>query len=245
MRLSTTVDDSPKLRLALAVFIALIVWLAFLFALGHWLGTTRSEPAPEKALEMRVVELDPEPPTHTTPTATPTPTQTQTQTRTPTPPPALKPSRPVAPRAHVTPGRPAPPETPTPARHAADTTTPVSKEPGPSAESPASTSNSADEKQSTSPPATAPGDSTARSIAQPLPALPDDLREQAYQTVATARFVIHVDGSVDVELIKPTPDPRLNQLLLEALRKWRFFPALQGGRPVESRQDVRVHFNVN
>ncbi|ABE35057.1 hypothetical protein DR64_6217 [Paraburkholderia xenovorans LB400] len=241
MRLSTTVDDSPKLRLALAVFIALIVWLAFLFALGHWLVTTRSEPAPEKALEMRVVELDPEPPTHTAPKSTPTPTPTQTQTRTPTPtpPPALKPSRPV------TPGRPALPETPTPARHAADTTTPVSKEPGPSAESPASTSNSADEKQSTSPPATSPGDSAARSIAQPLPALPDDLREQAYQTVATARFVIHVDGSVDVELIKPTPDPRLNQLLLEALRKWRFFPALQGGRPVESRQDVRVHFNVN
>ena len=71
------------------------------------------------------------------------------------------------------------------------------------------------------------------------------MREQAYQTVATARFVIHVDGSVDVELVKPTPNPRLNQILLEALRKWRFFPALQGGRPVESRQDVRVHFNVN
>jgi protein TonB len=89
------------------------------------------------------------------------------------------------------------------------------------------------------------GDAAARAIAQPLPELPDDLREQAYQTVATARFVIHADGSVDVELLKPTPNPRLNQLLLEALRKWRFFPALQSGRPVESRQDVRVHFNVN
>jgi protein TonB len=57
--------------------------------------------------------------------------------------------------------------------------------------------------------------------------------------------MIHADGSVDVELVKPTPIPRLNQILLEALRKWRFFPAMQTGHPVESRQDIRVHFNVN
>ena len=87
--------------------------------------------------------------------------------------------------------------------------------------------------------------SAAHSIAQPLPALPDDLREQAYQTVATARFVIHTDGSVDVELIKPTPSPRLNQILLEALHRWRFFPALQNGHPIESQQEIRVHFNVD
>ncbi|WP_244196063.1 energy transducer TonB [Paraburkholderia susongensis] len=95
------------------------------------------------------------------------------------------------------------------------------------------------------PAAAATSNATARSISQPLPALPDDLREQAYQTVATARFTIHVDGSVDVELIKATPNPRLNQLLLETLRRWRFFPALRDGRPVESTQDVRVHFNVS
>ena len=90
-----------------------------------------------------------------------------------------------------------------------------------------------------------PGDAAAHSIAQPLPALPDDLREQAYQTVATARFTIHVDGSVDVELIKPTSNPQLNQILLEALHQWRFFPALQNGHPIDSQQDIRVHFNVD
>lgn len=85
----------------------------------------------------------------------------------------------------------------------------------------------------------------AHSIAQPLPVLPDDLREQAYQTVATARFMIHADGSADVELVKPTSSPRLNQILLEALHQWRFFPALQNGHPIESQQDIRVHFNVD
>ncbi|WP_341316697.1 energy transducer TonB [Paraburkholderia sp. IMGN_8] len=89
------------------------------------------------------------------------------------------------------------------------------------------------------------GYSTARAIAQPLPTVPDDLREQAYQTVATARFVIHTDGSAAVELIRPTQYPRLNQILIETLRGWRFVPAMQDGHPVESSLEIRVHFNVS
>ncbi|WP_243751293.1 energy transducer TonB [Paraburkholderia sp. BL10I2N1] len=91
----------------------------------------------------------------------------------------------------------------------------------------------------------APGNSPARAIAQPLPSVPDELREQAYQTVAVARLVIHTDGSVAVELIKPTQYPRLNQIVVETLRSWRFFPAMQDGHPVETQQDIRVHFNVS
>nr|WP_241991757.1 energy transducer TonB [Paraburkholderia sp. RAU2J] len=91
----------------------------------------------------------------------------------------------------------------------------------------------------------APGNSPARAIAQPLPSVPDELREQAYQTVAIARLVIHTDGSVAVELIKPTQYPRLNQIVVETLRSWRFFPAMQDGHPVETRQEIRVHFNVS
>jgi protein TonB len=88
------------------------------------------------------------------------------------------------------------------------------------------------------------GNGPAHAILQPLPSLPDDLRADAFQAVATARFSIHRDGSVDVELIKPTHNPRLNQLLLDALQKWRFFPAMKNGSAVESSQDIRVHFNV-
>jgi len=91
----------------------------------------------------------------------------------------------------------------------------------------------------------APAGSAARIISQPMPALPDDLREDAYQAVAVARFDIHADGTIEVELSKPTQNPHLNALLIEMLRKWRFFPAMQGGHPVESHQDVRVHFNVS
>lgn len=88
------------------------------------------------------------------------------------------------------------------------------------------------------------GNTSAHALVQPLPEIPDDLREFAYQAVALARFTIHTDGTVDVALLKPTQSPRLNQLLLQTLRNWRFFPAMQNGHPVESEQDIRVHFNV-
>ncbi len=78
-----------------------------------------------------------------------------------------------------------------------------------------------------------------------MPVLPDDLREQGYQLTAVARFKVHADGTFDVELVRPTQNPRLNQILLETLHRWRFFPAMENGHPVESDQDVRVHFSVS
>jgi periplasmic protein TonB len=196
---------------------------------------------------MRLVELNPPkapvtspspaPATHTTP-APVTPAKTRQ---------AADPRPHVSPQSRTTPSAPSGPSVPSrpdmqsvqsvvPAQSA-----PTSEEPKAAAEPPAHTAAPAGERANAAPS----GDASAHAIAQPLPELPDDLREQAYQTVATARFAIHVDGSVDVELIKPTSNPRLNQILLETLRKWRFFPAMQAGHPVESRQDIRVHFNVN
>ncbi len=81
-------------------------------------------------------------------------------------------------------------------------------------------------------------------MSQPTPDLPDDLREVGYRFVAIAHFTIHADGTFDVALVKPTPNPRLNQILMATLHEWRFVPATAAGHPVESHQDVRVHFNV-
>jgi periplasmic protein TonB len=85
----------------------------------------------------------------------------------------------------------------------------------------------------------------AQAIVHPYPVIPDELREAAMQESATARFHIHADGSVEVELIKPTQNLRLNRLLLETLRKWKFFPALKEGAPVDSMQDLTIKTEVN
>ncbi|NPT54122.1 TonB family protein [Paraburkholderia sp. 5N] len=245
MRFKAALDDSPKIRITLAVLVALVVWVVFLFQLGRWLGTTTSAHVPARPLEMRVVELDPPKAPVTTPSAAPA-----THT-TPAPIAPAKPRQPADPLPHVstqsrtTPQVPSKPDVRSVQSVAPAQSAPAAQEPKLTTESPARAAAPSEESANATPSAKSSGDAAAHSISQPLPELPDDLREQAYQTVATARFAIHVDGSADVELIKPTPNPRLNQILLETLRKWRFFPAMQAGHPIESRQDIRVHFNVN
>ena len=86
--------------------------------------------------------------------------------------------------------------------------------------------------------------SGARAIVQPMPQIPDDLREGAFNSAALARFHIAVDGSATVELAKPTPNPRLNRILLDSLRKWRFIPAIKNAKPVASTEEIIVKIEV-
>ncbi len=84
----------------------------------------------------------------------------------------------------------------------------------------------------------------ARATYQPLPAIPDEDRAEAYAAVALARFTVHPDGSADVSLVQATHNPTLNRLLLASLRQWHFTAALQDGHPIETTIELRVHFNV-
>ena len=86
--------------------------------------------------------------------------------------------------------------------------------------------------------------SGARAIIRPMPQIPDDLREGAFSFAALARFHVAADGSVVVELVKPTPNPRLNGILLDSLKKWRFIPAIKNGKPVASIEEIVVKIEV-
>jgi protein TonB len=84
----------------------------------------------------------------------------------------------------------------------------------------------------------------ARALYAPVPKIPDDLREDNLDTVAVARFKVGYDGQVDVDLVKPTSNPELNQILLDTLKQWRFFPAMRGGVAIASEFDVRIPITV-
>ena len=86
--------------------------------------------------------------------------------------------------------------------------------------------------------------SGARAIVRPMPKIPDDLREGAFNSAALVRFHIAVDGSVTVELTRPTPNPRLNRVLLDSLRKWQFMPAIKNGKPVATTEEIVVKIEV-
>ena len=88
------------------------------------------------------------------------------------------------------------------------------------------------------------GNSGAQVITHPMPQIPDDLRQDALSTVALARFHVSVDGTATVELVKPTQNPRLNRLLLETLKNWRFFPSMKDGKPVASTQELSIKVEV-
>jgi len=79
---------------------------------------------------------------------------------------------------------------------------------------------------------------------QPLPKIPDDLRHEDYSTQALARFHVATDGSQTVELLTPSQNPRLNHILLETLKTWRFDSATNNGQPIASTFDIRVKFVV-
>jgi protein TonB len=80
----------------------------------------------------------------------------------------------------------------------------------------------------------------AQALYAPMPEIPADLRGSPLNTVAIARFIVASDGSATVTLVKTTPYPELNYLLLRTLRQWRFFPAVKDGKPVASNFQVRI-----
>ncbi|MGA7870974.1 MAG: TonB family protein [Candidatus Binatus sp.] len=84
----------------------------------------------------------------------------------------------------------------------------------------------------------------ARAIYAPTPIIPDDLREDVMQTEAVARFKVSFDGTIEVTLEKPTSSPRLNQVLLDTLKQWKFFPAVKNGVAINSSFEVRIPISV-
>jgi protein TonB len=84
----------------------------------------------------------------------------------------------------------------------------------------------------------------ARAIFAPKPVIPDDLRDQTIKAVAVAHFEVARDGKVQVILTTPTDIPELNQILINTLKQWRFFPAMKNGIAINSQFNVRIPISV-
>ena len=84
----------------------------------------------------------------------------------------------------------------------------------------------------------------ARALYRPMPDIPEELRHRQLSLVAIARFQVAADGSATVTLLQATADPGLNAALTSALRKWRFFPAMNNGQPIASIIDIRIPIEV-
>ena len=230
--------DDPWRRLPWTLAAAVLISAMLLAEFGRLMN--RPEPLPEpKPIDAQLVELPPPAPPPPPPpkrepvkvTKPPAPAKREPVREKPavTPPPETRPApEPAKPQEELpAPRQPAPPSQSAPPQPAAPKPAPP---PNPAPVSHGSSSDT--------------GNMGAQAIERPLPKIPDDLREEAFSVAAVARFRIAPDGTASVELATPTPNPRLNRLLLDTLKKWRFFPAMKDGKPVASVQEIRVQFEV-
>jgi periplasmic protein TonB len=246
--------DDPRLRLAWVIPVSLILWTALLTLFALLLERTAPSPPELTPAEVQIVEL---PPTaglqgggaaqH--PAAAPS----KPRIEAPKPKPRIKIRRAVLPPVRVHPAKPKAPVAPIFPPSPSGT----AKEPA-EATSPASPSSGGTEATRGGTGAASVGSGRgegsgagigsdnigARAIYAPKPVIPDSLREESFQTVAVARFKVSYDGQVQVTLITPTESPQLNELLLETLKQWRFFPAMKSGVAINSQFDLRIPISV-
>ena len=229
--------DEPGRRLLWIVPLSIAVWIFLLSIFSLVLTRTKAPPAEETTpIEARLVEIPKEVgglqgnggALH--PAA-----------------PAIPKAKPIAkPHPAVHKIAPAPPVIRSPDGIEKNTAAPgVEEKPGASE---GSTSESSDNSSSDADEGSGGGPGTdtvgARAIYAPTPVIPDDLREDVIQTEAVARFNVSFDGVSEVTLEKPTSSPRLNQVLLDTLKLWKFFPAVKNGVAIPSTFEVRIPISV-
>ncbi len=221
--------DEPLRRLVWVIPTAIAVWAMLLVLFSNVLTRTAVPPPELKPLEARLIVIPPEvggvPPTTAPPPAAPAIAQPKSN-----PAPALKPRSLSNPKTTLTPA-------------------PVIRSPygtsksteAPTAEAPPAAGASADESESGGIGSDSAG---ARAIYSPIPEIPDDLREDVIDAEAIARFTVSYDGTAAVTLEKATSNPRLNQVLLDTLRQWKFSPAIKNGVAIDSSFEVRIPISV-
>ena len=75
------------------------------------------------------------------------------------------------------------------------------------------------------------------------PEFPRTAREKNIDGWVDVQFVVRTDGTVgDASIVGAQPVGIFEQSALEAVRRWRYRPVLQGGQPVTQRTHVRVRF---
>ena len=224
---SIRLDDAPWRRLPWSLPAGALLALLALLGLVRVLAEAPPERSEPLALNAQLLEL-PAPEPAASAAAPPEPT--------PAPPPDLVTPKP---RPEPVPLRPRERRPPTP----------VAKPPESSAPASATQAETPSREAAVQPNAGSPSLSgermSARALYQPLPEIPEELRRQNLEAVAVARFRVAADGSAQVELVRATNDTRLNQALLGALARWRFFPAMEEGRPVASELEIRVPISVH
>jgi protein TonB len=237
--------DDPWRRLPWVTPVAVTVWIGLLAAFAFMLQRTGPQPSEIKPLEARIVELPAEVGGLAGGGGVPAP---HPAAATPTKPKVAPPVPPVVHRKML-----APPPLPVSPNGTATTSAAPAPAPGGAASGTGLQSSREAGGSGGGRGGTGSGSGSgglgsdnlgAHAIYAPVPEIPDDLRENAIQTVAVAHFTVTYDGEVTVSLATKTENPRLNEILLHTLKEWRFFPATKNGVAIDSEFDLKIPITV-
>jgi TonB family protein len=79
----------------------------------------------------------------------------------------------------------------------------------------------------------------------PDPTIPDSLKQGEFKSFVRVRVEIAADGTFDVALRTTSGNPEVDQRVLEALKRWKWKPALKNGTPTASVQAFKYEIEVN
>jgi TonB family protein len=79
---------------------------------------------------------------------------------------------------------------------------------------------------------------------QVQPTIPDSLKKGEFKSFVRVVVEIEAAGSFEVSLRTSSGNPEVDQRVLEALKKWKWKPALKSGQPIASTQRFKFEFEV-
>jgi protein TonB len=87
-------------------------------------------------------------------------------------------------------------------------------------------------------------DQKPRAVYQPAPTYPAALRSRKIDGVVTVIFVVDASGRVANAKVEKSSDPAFDKPALDAVRKWKFEPAMKEGRKVSAKMRAPIRFDT-
>jgi protein TonB len=76
------------------------------------------------------------------------------------------------------------------------------------------------------------------------PSYPEELKDARISGIVVLRVVIDDRGNVTEPRVEKSSNAAFNQPALDAVSKWRFKPAMQGGKPVSAKVALPIKFSA-
>jgi TonB family protein len=77
-----------------------------------------------------------------------------------------------------------------------------------------------------------------------MPEYPRDLQNAGVTGVVTVLFVVNEAGNVESVKVVESPDPRLSDACIKAIREWRFAPLTKDHKPTKAVFEQRIPFRL-